>query len=98
MAKKYASLGQLVREARETRGMTANHLCKIAGLSPATIPKIESGVMSPGWEVMRRICFALGIGMDAIAEQQEPVELLPPPAPRGRPGKMAKPKEDAIRE
>ncbi len=55
-----ASLGQIVREVRERRGLTQSSLAVRAGTRQATISRIERGEESPGFERFEQLLLVMG--------------------------------------
>lgn len=53
--------GSLVREARVRSGLTQRELAGSAGLSQATIARIESGVSQPTFDQVARLVNACGL-------------------------------------
>lgn len=58
-----AALGQLIREARENRGMESQVLAQQIGVSKGTISNLERGVLktTPDPSMLRSLSDALGI-------------------------------------
>jgi transcriptional regulator with XRE-family HTH domain len=86
MRPKYAnSPGEVIRAAREEKGMTQYALAKRAGFSPQALAAIEEG-RRPTFDAIRKLCAALGIQVQDVADRLPPVQLQPPARPRrGRP-------------
>ena len=70
-----------VRELRDVRGWSQDHLAELAGVRQATISKLESGdVTSVRLETLERVANALGVDAAILVEHQRPM----PPAKRSR--------------
>jgi transcriptional regulator with XRE-family HTH domain len=61
-----ASFGSLIRDLRETRGMTHGDLAAAAGLEADAIRRLEDGLFSPNLETVRRLCLGLGLELSAL--------------------------------
>ena len=55
------SMGQRVRQVRESRSMTQDDLARSAGIGRVTLVRIENGQRSPRYETLVRLTQALGI-------------------------------------
>lgn len=63
-------LAKNIKQLREARGMTQQHLSKLAGLPRATWANLESGTANPTLAVLYRVAGALQVPME---------ELISPP-------------------
>jgi len=61
-----AEMGEVIRSAREAKGMTQNTLAKTANISVRTIRGAESGKRRPSYEVLGKIIHALDLSADHI--------------------------------
>lgn len=52
--------GDLLRQARLRRGLTARELTILSGVPQSTVSRIEAGKMSPSYDIMRKLLGALG--------------------------------------
>jgi len=68
--------GDVIREAREAKGMTQYALAKRAGFSPQALHAIELG-RRPTFDAIRRLCAALEISIQELSDRLPPVELQP---------------------
>jgi transcriptional regulator with XRE-family HTH domain len=59
-------LAQAVRAYRESRGLSLGNLAEKAGISKASLSKIEAGHGNPSLEVLRRIAEALNVPTGAL--------------------------------
>ena len=59
-------LAQSVRAHRESRGLSLGGLAEKAGISKASLSKIEAGQGNPSLEVLRRIADALNVPTGAL--------------------------------
>ncbi|MEE1803356.1 helix-turn-helix transcriptional regulator [Streptomyces sp. JV176] len=67
-------LGRLLREARGSRSMV--EVAAVAGLSPETLRKIETGrAPTPAFFTVAALAAALGLSMDRIAASCAPVPV-----------------------
>lgn len=60
------NFGQLVREARDARGMSQRKLCELVDVAERTLRDIESGRSDPGLSLARRLARVLGISLDGL--------------------------------
>jgi len=61
-----AKVGEVIRAAREAKGMTQTALAKAANITDRTIRAAESGKRRPSHEVMGKIIYALDLSADHI--------------------------------
>ncbi|MBK8756256.1 MAG: helix-turn-helix transcriptional regulator [Actinomycetales bacterium] len=84
-------LGDVLREHRQTRGLTLRGLSALAAVSPGYLSEIERGTKEASSELLASVCAALGVPLSdvlatlsvRIAEVEaltSPV-LVPMPAP-----------------
>jgi transcriptional regulator with XRE-family HTH domain len=66
-----ASLGQNVRQIRETNHLTQEKLAEFAGLDPTYISGIERGLRNPGIRNVAKIAKALGITTSELCKGVE---------------------------
>lgn len=64
-------LGQELRKARQSRGLTQEEVAARAGLSREYISIIERGKRSPTIDVLLRVCRAIGVQASAILRKVE---------------------------
>ncbi|MFE3545409.1 helix-turn-helix transcriptional regulator [Nocardia sp. NPDC059177] len=64
-------LGQLVRQARATRGWTAEELARRADVSPATISKIEAGAAGTAVGTVFNVADLVGVPIFGIGDRAE---------------------------
>ena len=53
----------ILRRIRASSGVTRRDVARLAGLSPSTIGRIESGTLDPTWGTLRRILDATGFSI-----------------------------------
>lgn len=58
------SIGQRIRQMRESRGLTQNHLQSQSKVSRSYISRIESGQMTPSLGTLEKISAALNVGLN----------------------------------
>ncbi|MDO6460949.1 XRE family transcriptional regulator [Granulosicoccaceae sp. 1_MG-2023] len=67
--------GENLRVIRQARGLSLINAARLCAVSPATLSRIENGLMSPTFDVMTRISEGLGIAVyDLIREQPDAAE------------------------
>ncbi len=57
------TVGQTIQRLREAQGLSQNRLAHLADTTPATIQRLEDGNRSTSFELVRRICRALGTSL-----------------------------------
>ncbi len=63
-----SSLGDRIRAFRSQRGWSQNELASRAGVKQPTLQRIEASKrQDPGFSIVARIAFALGISLDVLA-------------------------------
>jgi transcriptional regulator with XRE-family HTH domain len=65
------ALGGTVRGLREDRDLTREALAFEAGITTATLARIESGHASPQWATLRAIARTLELRTDQLVDQVE---------------------------
>ena len=66
-----AAFGRLVRDQRRSQKITQAHLAAKAGLTQATISKIERGVAHPTLETMLALLSALALELHGVARSAQ---------------------------
>jgi transcriptional regulator with XRE-family HTH domain len=59
-------LGEVIRSAREARRVSQGELARSAGVAPAYMGAVESGVRVPSEEVLRAVARRLQVGVDRL--------------------------------
>ena len=65
------ALATILKRAREDRGHTQEHTAYAAGLSVATLQKIENAQAAPSWDSVRRIAAALDLKLATLGAMIE---------------------------
>lgn len=65
-------LGAALHKARKERRMSLTRLSAAASVSAASLSRIENGLMSPTFDVVVRICDALGLSITGLIGGNEP--------------------------
>jgi transcriptional regulator with XRE-family HTH domain len=65
------SLGSALRRAREQRGVSQQVLAVQAGVTTATLGRLETGQSDPAWSTVRAIADALEISLRDLIEAVE---------------------------
>ena len=60
------ALGRAVRALREKKGLTQENLAHDAGITFATLARIERGQVNPTWTTVRRVATALEVSMSEL--------------------------------
>lgn len=68
------TVGLTIRRIREAKGMSQNALARAADTTAALVLRLERGERSTSFEVVRRLCQALGVSLAVLdlPEQDEP--------------------------
>jgi transcriptional regulator with XRE-family HTH domain len=87
------ALANVIREAREAKGLTQSQLAGFAGLSEVYLSKLERGGRGDSLNALMQIAGALEIKPSELMRRIEEALGNGPPAPlrkQGRPGKKPK--------
>jgi transcriptional regulator with XRE-family HTH domain len=60
---KQTAFGDRLKQLRESAGLSQYRLGQEAGVTPATISRIEAGLREPGWETVLRLARALNVSV-----------------------------------
>ena len=66
------AIGVRVRQERQSRRWTLDHLADAAGVSRRMVVNVEQGAANPSVGTLLRISDALGVGLPALVEPPEP--------------------------
>lgn len=69
-----AHLGQKIIAARDNRSMTRATLARIAGLSEDFVKRVETGIINPSGQTVRRIAAALGVDESDLEPATPPAD------------------------
>lgn len=72
--------GELLRKARETKGLTQAELAQRAGLQPSAVAHFESGRRSPSLDNLRRLADALSVNLDYLLGREPDLQSAGPAA------------------
>ncbi len=81
------SFGTIVKERRQTIGLTQTELARRVGCAAITIRKIEADALRPSVQIAERLALALNIpeaeqlAFVRLARSERPVSPIPPPPP-----------------
>ena len=72
------AIGVRVRQERQSRRWTLDHLAEAAGVSRRMVVNVEQGAAKPSVGTLLRISDALGVGLPALVErpQAKPVKVI----------------------
>lgn len=68
MEKIEKGIGDLIREAREKKGLSQSELAKLMGVTRATVNGMEADRSSPTVNTLRKVAIALGSSLKIIFE------------------------------
>ena len=73
-----SAIGVRVRQERQSRRWTLDHLAEVAGVSRRMVVNVEQGAANPSVGTLLRISDALGVGLPALVErpQAKPVKVI----------------------
>src|SRR5690348_12906028 len=77
-----------MKALREAAGLTQAQLAEQSGLHVGAIFKLEQGRREPAWATVQALAKALGVSLEAFADQHSAASTEPAPRPRGRPKKQ----------
>src|SRR3954465_14466444 len=66
------AIGARVRQERQSRRWTLDHLAEVAGVSRRMVVNVEQGAANPSVGTLLRISDALGVGLPSLVEQPQP--------------------------
>ena len=67
MSKTIPTVAKNIKKLRKAKGLSQDRLSRLAGVSHATIIKIESGgIQSPTIDTVQKIAKALGVGVENL--------------------------------
>ena len=69
------AIGVRIRQERQSRRWTLDHLAESAGASRRTVINVEQGTANPSVGILLKISDALGIGLSALVASPEPKQL-----------------------
>jgi transcriptional regulator with XRE-family HTH domain len=69
------AVGARVRQERQSRHWTLDHLAEVAGVSRRMLVNVEQGAANPSVGTLLRISDALGVGLPALVELPRPKPL-----------------------
>lgn len=72
VAKLATAIGARVKQERQTRGWTLDHLAEVASVSRRMVVSVEQGAVNPSVGTLLRLSDALGVGLPALVESPEP--------------------------
>ncbi len=72
VAKLATAIGARVKQERQARGWTLDHLAEVASVSRRMVVSVEQGAVNPSVGTLLRLSDALGVGLPALVESPEP--------------------------
>ena len=67
-----SAIGLRIRQERQERRWTLDHLAEVAGVSRRMLVNVEQGAVNPSVGTLLRISDALGVGLPALVERPQP--------------------------
>jgi transcriptional regulator with XRE-family HTH domain len=67
-----SAIGERVRQERQSRRWTLDHLAEAAGVSRRMVVNVEQGSVNPSVGTLLRLSDALGVGLPALVEPPQP--------------------------
>lgn len=68
------TIGLVIRNARESAGMTRSELCEKAGIGLSTLRGLEKGINSPRYDSLVLISNGLGIPLSRLIKRAEIID------------------------
>jgi transcriptional regulator with XRE-family HTH domain len=78
----YATMGDRLRRARQSRGLSLRRLAEVVGVSPSLISQVETGRAKPSVNTLYALASELGISLDVLLF----MDTQPPPGNGAAPG------------
>jgi transcriptional regulator with XRE-family HTH domain len=75
MAGEAEAIGKRLRALRHDRGATLAEISARAGVSISALSKVENAQISASYDILKRICDALDIGLEDIVSNREKTQL-----------------------
>lgn len=72
----FMDIKQIIIDAREESGLTRTDVAKLAGVSPSTVTRIESGEMEPTVKMVERLLEAIGYNLSAYASLRDDPSII----------------------
>lgn len=69
------AIGERVRQARQSRSWTLDHMAELAKVSRRMLINVEQGAVNPSVGTLLRLSDALGVGLPALVEPPVPAAL-----------------------
>ena len=63
----------LIRELRNSKGISQARLAVTAGMDPATLNRIEQGNANPNLKTLEKLAEALGVRVAELLEEEAPL-------------------------
>jgi transcriptional regulator with XRE-family HTH domain len=72
MGEQIMLLSEHLRQIRERKGWTQNHLAEVSGVPQPSIWRLEKGlILNPKTSLLRKLAEALGVTMDYLIREEE---------------------------
>jgi transcriptional regulator with XRE-family HTH domain len=72
MGEQIMLLSEHLRQIRERKGWTQNHLAEVSGVPQPSIWRLEKGlILNPKTSLLRKLAEALGVTMDYLLREEE---------------------------
>lgn len=72
MGEQIMLLSEHLRQIRERKGWTQNHLAEVSGVPQPSIWRLERGlILNPKTSLLRKLAEALGVTMDYLLREEE---------------------------
>jgi len=72
MGEQIMLLSEHLRQIRERKGWTQNHLAEVSGVPQPSIWRLENGqILNPKTSLLRKLAEALGVTMDYLLREEE---------------------------
>lgn len=76
------SIGRSLKSLRRSRKLTLTQVSQMTGVSVSTLSKIENALVSPSFDIIKKICDGMDIALEGLMGDGQPV--APAPQMHGR--------------
>lgn len=80
------SFSERLKALRTERGLAQEALARAAGVSTATVARLEHAGLDPSWSTVVKLAGALGVNPNDFLDKEPPPEAAPAKKRRGKKG------------
>jgi Predicted transcriptional regulators len=71
------SIGRSLKSLRKARKLTLSQVGQMTGVSVSTLSKIENALVSPSFDIIKKICDGMDVALEGLMGEGEPVAAAP---------------------